>query len=379
MRVLDLLHRWGGGIFGLILAVLGFSGAILVWKEALVALPHVGDAPVADPAVLGDLTARLLARAENGDSLIYASDRFGLVQLRTSGGGGLYAGQSGGVVARWSSQWERPELWLFDLHHHLLAGETGEIVAGIAGLAAAVFVISGAILWWRTRRTFRLRLWPARMTGPAIRMHHRDLGILAAPLLLLVAVTGVMMIFRPVAALLLAPLSPPATIEADLKPPRLSSAPLSRTLDWTAMIQAARLEFPDARIRILALPRKPGDPVTIRMKREAEWLPNGRTALWFDAGSGHLLARRDALAMAAGTQAFNAAYPLHAAKVGGLPYRLAMTLCGLAMGLLGSLAAWSFWKGKSLRSQAPSPNTRPSARHEEPHPPPFRPRDARQD
>ncbi|MFX6803769.1 PepSY-associated TM helix domain-containing protein, partial [Acinetobacter baumannii] len=85
---------------------------------------------------------------------------------------------------------ERPELFLFDLHHHLLAGETGEIVAASAGLCGLFFVISGAILWWRTRRTFEFRLIPRRLSRPAILRHHRDLGIVFAPLLALVMFTG---------------------------------------------------------------------------------------------------------------------------------------------------------------------------------------------
>ena len=36
-------------------------------------------------------------------------------------------------------------------------------------------------------------------------------------------------------------------------------------------------------------------------------------------------------------------YPLHAAKVGQLPFRLLMSVSGLAMGLLGTLAVWTFW------------------------------------
>src|SRR3546814_1973289 len=70
--------------------------------------------------------------------------------------------QSGEIVARWASQWERPELWIFDFHHHLFAGDNGEWVIGIAGLCGLFFVISGVILWWRTRGTFRFRLWPKR-------------------------------------------------------------------------------------------------------------------------------------------------------------------------------------------------------------------------
>lgn len=342
MRTIDLLHRWGGGILGLVLAVLGLTGAILVHKEDWIGLPHASDGRVADPAALGQLTSRLLAEAKGGESLIFASDRFGLVQLR-QGKGGLYSSQTGDVVARWNSQWERPELWLFDLHHHLFAGDTGEVVIGIAGLAALVFVITGSILWWRTRRTFRLRLWPARMTGPAIRMHHRDLGIIAAPLLFLTALTGTMMIFRPVAGAVLSPLSAPSAIAADLAAPKVLAGPLAADLDWSALILQAHRTFPDAELRIVALPKKAGDPITVRMKRAAEWLPNGRSTLWFDPQNGQLLAKRDALAMQPGTQAFNMAYPLHAGKVGGLAYRLVLTLIGLALCLLGSLSFWTFW------------------------------------
>lgn len=342
MRALDLIHRWTGSLLGVILAVLGLTGAILVHKEEWILLPHSDDARVTDPDTLGRTAARLLDNAEGGESLVFASDRFGLIQGRTGDGGGYYASQSGEVVETWSSQWERPELWLFDLHHHLFAGEAGEVVAGIAGLAAVLFIITGLVLWWRTRRTFRFRLWPKRMTGAAIRMHHRDLGVVTAPLLLLAALTGSMMLFRPVADLLLAPLSPPGTIKADLSPPVLKSRPLGRP-DWAAVIRTAHDVFPDAELRILAIPRKAGEPVTIRMKRAGEWLPNGRTMLWFDAGDGRLLGKRDALAMQPATQAFNQVYPLHAAKVGGIPYRLLLTFTGLALTVLGVLSVWSFW------------------------------------
>lgn len=350
MRFVDLLHRWAGGLLGLILAVMGMSGAILVHKEEWIGLPHANDARLADPEALGNVTARLLAESKGGESLIYASDRLGLIQQRTTEGSGYYASQTGEITARWNSQWERPELWLFDLHHHLFAGESGEVVIGIAGLAAIAFVITGAILWWRTRRTFKFRLWPARMTAPAIRMHHRDLGIVFAPLLLLVALTGTMMIFRPVAAFVLSPLSSPATIRADLAPPDIKSGELAKDIDWRAVVRTTHRLYPDAQMRIVSLPRKSGDPITVRLKQPEEWLPNGRTMIWFNAANGGLISHRDALKMASGTQAFNMAYPLHAAKVGGLPYRLLMTLCGLALALLGSLAVWTFWIGRQKKS-----------------------------
>lgn len=352
MKWLDLVHRWTGGIIGLVLALLGLTGAILVHKESWILLPHVGDARIGDPAAIGAATARLLADNPGTQSIIYAGDRFGLDQLRLARGAGAYADQAGTIVSRWQSQWERPELWIFDLHHRLFTGDVGETIAGVAGLAAILFVVTGAILWWRTRRTFKFRLWPKRLSRPAIVMQHRDLGIIVAPLLLLSAVTGTMMVFKPFAAIVVAPFGSLAQASAM---PKVKSGPLSPAPDWRAIILAAHARFPDAQIRILAIPRKPGEPITIRMKRAGEWLPNGRSMLWFDAANGKLLAANDALAMPKAAQVFNGAYPLHAAKVGGLAYRLLMTCSGLALGLLGSLTVWTFWfKRPRARKRVPA-------------------------
>lgn len=342
MTMLDTLHRWTGGLIGLVLALLGLSGTILLHKDAWMGVPHASDPLQADLASLAAATDRIMA-LPGAQGIIYARDGFGLHQARFGEGAGLYADQSGAAVTRWASQWERPEIWIFDFHHHLFAGDAGEWVIGIAGLCGLFFIVSGAILWWRTRRTFRPRLWPKRLTRAAIIMHHRDLGIVAAPLLLLSVVTGTMMIFRPFAMAAVAPFGPVAETTKALEPPRYKGGPLAANPDYRAMLSEARRRFPDAEFRILSLPRKPGDAISLRMKQPAEWLPNGRTTLWFDAATGTVLDARDALAMPPGAQAFNMAYPLHAAKVGGLPYRLVMTLSGLVLAMLGTLTVWTFW------------------------------------
>lgn len=330
-------------MFGILLLILGLSGAILVHRDAWIGLPHAGDARVADPVALGELTARLMADpASRPQSILFASDTLGLVRLSGKGGSGAYADQSGAIVTRWSSQWERPELWLFDLHHHLLAGDVGETVIGIAGAAGLFFVISGVTLWWRTRKTFVFRLWPARMTRPAVLRHHRDLGILVAPLLLLSFYTGAVLVFRPFAALTLGP-GAPAAIQGALKPPAGSKAALSEQIDWRAIVATAHRRFPDAELRLVSLPRKGSGLITVRMRQPEEWLPNGRSTLWFAADSGALVAARDARALGWQAKAFNLFYPLHAAKVGGLSWRIAMTISGLALALLGGFTTWSFW------------------------------------
>lgn len=346
MKTLDLLHRWIGGLIGLVLAVLGFSGALLVHKDAWVLLPHASDAQVQETGAIAATVAKIMADpAIRPDMITFAGPNFGLNRLRYADGSGAYIDQAGNLVTRWSSQWDRPELWLFDLHHHLFAGDAGETTIGIAAVAGLFFVVSGIILWTRTRKTFEFRLLPKRLTRSAILRHHRDLGVVAAPLLILALLTGAILVFRPMAALILGP-GAPAQIDASLKAPSYPSVPVAANHDWRALVIQARAHFPDAEIRSLSLPRKGSGLITLRMKKPDEWLPNGRTTLWFAADDGRLVKARDASRLPQAAKIYNMLYPLHAAKVGGLSYRLVMTFAGLALGLLGTLTVWSFWFGR---------------------------------
>lgn len=352
MLLVSWIHRWVGGLIGLLLALLGLTGTLLLWKGAWLRMtvPVADDAVQTEPAALGELTQNILAGATQvPTSIVFADNEIPVHTVRTGQDSGFYADASGAAIATWDNIWTRSEIFLFDLHHHLLAGEAGETVSGIAGLAGIGFVVTGLILWWPTRTTFTLRLWPARMTRPAVIRQHRDMGVVLAPLLFLTMLTGVMMTLKPVADLLLSPFSNAAEMESVLKPPKVMAG-LADNADWPRIMAAAQARFPDATIRIIGLPRKAGDPVAIRLKRPGEWHNNGRTIIWFDGATGNLLGAKDALTMPQGLRLFNLSYPLHAAKVGGIVYKVAQTLAGLALSLLGTLAVWSFWFRKKRTS-----------------------------
>ena len=355
MQLIALIHRWAGGIIGLLLALLGLTGALLVWKGEWIAV-SVGapaDAVTTDPARLAQVTDRILENTGDTPRFItFAGPDVGVHRVGLDKSAGFYADAKGEVLARWNSVWDRPETLAFDIHHHLLMGGTGETLTGIAGLIGIGFVITGLILWWRTRKTFRLRAIPSRMTRPAIIRHHRDLGTLMAPLLFLTMLTGVMMTLRPVAAVLLMPFSSPAEISAATDPPKVAGGPLDRDR-LGPMLARAQQRFPQARPRILSLPRKAGDLVSVRMKQPAEWHPNGRTMVWFDGATGALVSATDALALPQGAKLYNLAYPLHAAKVGGLVFKVLQTLAGLALTMLGTFAVWSFWFRREEKRREP--------------------------
>lgn len=329
MALLSAIHRWTGGLIGLLLTLLGLTGTILIWEGAWITLPGAGDPIAEDVSRLSAITQRAAAGGELS-YITFASDELGLHQLVYADGSGAYVRQDGTVVERWASQWERPELWLFDLHHHLFAGDTGETVTGIAGIAGLLFLVTGAILWWRSRRTFRLRLLPRRLAPGPIVSHHRDLGIIALPLLTLSMSTGVLMLFAPVRHALFGQEYRPKII-----------APASTEQTPTEALEVAKSLFPEAAIRRIALPVHPGGSIVVRLRQPFEWTPNGRTQVSIDADG--KVPVEDAAAANPSAWLSEKAYPVHAAKVGGPAWKLAMTASGIALTLLGSLAVWSFW------------------------------------
>ena len=340
MRLVSLLHRWAGAFLGLLLALLGLTGAILVWEGEWIMLPGAGDSVVEDLAAVTAVVER--GQAEGALSRItFASEEIGLHQLVFADGSGAYVRQDGTVVERWATQWERPELWLFDLHHHLFAGEIGETVTGIAGVAGLLFVITGLILWWKTRRKFRLRLLPERyQPGPIVR-HHRDLGAIAAPFLLVTMLTGVLMLFAPLRTALLG---------TEVRPKETPEAP--RDAGAAEALALARMHFPNAALRRITLPSKAGDPVTVRMRQPFEWTPNGRTQVSVTADG--RVTVEDAARANRSAALSEKAYPIHSAKVGGLVWKLAMTITGIALSILGSLATWGFWARRVSKARRPT-------------------------
>lgn len=356
MQLLALLHRWAGGIVGLLLAVVGLSGTVLVWEDAWIGVPGADDPLRIDPAGLGDAVAAAVALDPSLGRITFAAEGMTLHHAYYADGSGAYLDQAANVVERWDSLWGRPELWLFDLHHYLFLGETGKYLTGALGGLLFAFTVTGTILWWRTRRTFRFRLWPARMTRSAIVRQHRDLGAVAAPLLLLVSLTGTFMVFPVLSDALLAPWS-----DADEAPaPPAASGAVSAATDWRAVMVSAQAAFPQAAPRRLMLPREPGAPLALRLKQDFEWTPNGRTYVWLDPVTAKVLATDDRAVSDVASTLSEKYYPVHAGKVGGTPWRLALTIAGLALVVLGTFATWSFWFGAAGRPETRRPEAVPA-------------------
>src|SRR5690606_4157304 len=165
--------------------------------------------------------------------------------LYLEGGEAFLSLDDHGLVDRWTPR-DRPMALLFDLHAHLLGGEAGERVGGAIALAGVFMILSGLVLWWPARRSFRLaNLAPRGWTRGRLVAWHRDLGTLSAPLVVILLLTaGGIVFYEQTGTLLHALFGDPYRAEV---------APVGGERVPFALVDAATIErvegmFPGARL-----------------------------------------------------------------------------------------------------------------------------------
>jgi uncharacterized iron-regulated membrane protein len=353
-RLLQWLHLWIGLSAGLLFAVLGLTGTLLAYQPEILlatqpALAVPADAPRDDARVLAQLAAS--GEATGAD---LPRDALPVWQAFAKEGRRLYLHPTDGRLLLERSSANDWMLWLRELHTHLLAGKTGEDVLGVFGIAILVLLVTGVWLWWpRSGALVESLRWHAR---PPLRRWfswHRSTGALAVPLVLLLALTGVAMVYDGAAR---ASLRFAFGDGPETKPPQPIAPDPARTIDWNAVLDAARRALPEAQLKRVSFPRKDNAVVSIRAKMPAEWHPVGRSTVWIDPYDATVLRVLDATRQETGMRANYAIYPLHMGGVGGEVYRTAVAVAGLAPTFLLA-TGFLFWRRRKRKAVSESDKT----------------------
>jgi uncharacterized iron-regulated membrane protein len=341
-RLVRQVHLWVGLLFSLLLFLLGATGAALVYKEAYwrIVYPELrGPMPVQEPS--GQAAAIAAAWAEFGDelrSVKLPEPGVAAYHLYLTDGEAFLGAEDHRVIDRWESS-ERLMSLLFDLHAHLMAGEGGERVGGIVGLFGVLLAVTGLVLWWPARRLFSPRTLLPRGTSRRALIHwHRDLGLIASPILLVLLLTGSGLVFYNAAGALLNGMFGDPAVAAEA-PAEYTGPPVA--LADAAILARVREEFPAARLVFYYPPRDGAAHNEFRLKQPCELHPNGRSYLHLDA-AGRVLRKDDACGIRPGQEALHALYPLHAGKAGSALYQLLTFLGGLALAALAASGVWAY-------------------------------------
>jgi uncharacterized iron-regulated membrane protein len=326
MSLLRKAHAWCGLILCILLAPIVLSGSVLVfkpqWIRATVPEARVLAEPTAPEAAATMRTAMGLGEVRR---VMFANEELGVHHVTFANGRSAYlSSREHTVVSEWAKN-DRVIDFLFDLHHHYLSGEVGAKVVGVVGLATLAMVITGLILWLPAARSFRARALPNRSGKAGWLAAHRDLGVLSAPLVVVLVLTG-------------------------------TSLALG---DWERALAAAQARFPAAQLRIATLPDKPKAPMTIRLRQPPEWHANGRTIVYIDPATSEVLAAEDPLKSPLRAQVYAAAWPIHASKVGGLGWQILSLITGVSLFALSLYGAEAY--RRSIFRRSPSQQSRPGS------------------
>ena len=83
MKTLSFLHRWSGGLIGLLLAVLGLSGTILIWRHSWISIPGARDPWHENVQQMAQIAER--EAAAGATRITFAGDDFGLERFSRAG------------------------------------------------------------------------------------------------------------------------------------------------------------------------------------------------------------------------------------------------------------------------------------------------------
>ncbi|MHB1223959.1 MAG: PepSY-associated TM helix domain-containing protein [Gemmatimonadaceae bacterium] len=353
------MHRVLGLGAGIVLIVTGLTGSTLVFRQEIDSAlnPHLlVVAPTAERAPLQAVLERVVASYPGDEAparirMPQRADGTYEFWLGAAPSRYVYADPYSGALLGTRRPTEFLTGWLFLLHSHMLAGEVGHVVAGVAGLILIVLSISGLVVWWPRRapwhawRQWRQSLTIARGSGAARTTYdlHRVIGFYASALLLLAGVTGASLVFPKAferAAFWVTASTPPAPPLPPLASP-VDEAPL---LPLDSLLAIAERAQPGGAISYLYLPAAPGQEFGVRKRLPGEKHPNGKSFVHVEPTTGRVLGVEDGARAARGGRLYSILYPLHIGILGGTATRLLAMAAGLSLPLLACTGALVWWR-----------------------------------
>ncbi len=345
-RRLLSLHLWAGLTIGLVVAMLGLTGAGLVFRTKLEPRfnPEIMRVEPGPVRLSHDLLVANARAANPMSGLAYMrtfTEPERPVMIRFKDNRTYYVNPYTGTVLGWQNRNSGIFGRLVEMHRLRYLGEAGGEVTATCALIFTFVIITGIVLWVpATRAALKAGLVPKfKLTGRALMFNlHRTFAIYAALIVLTSAATGVPQAFEWAKGILYrisgsTEMIPPA-------PPVANTGGESIEAVWQNLLQRA----PNVGEALLYFP-KGGLVEGYFVEKEAPF-PYARGEIWCDP-AGNVIRFTPYRQTSAGFRLYWWLYSVHTGQVGGVVGQLLLLFGGLSVPFLAVTGLLSYLRRKS--------------------------------
>ena len=349
-RAFLVFHRWLALIVGLFIIAIALTGAVVVFEGPVARNTYWGNRSSYAGARLSldSLAAIASASAHGGPiGLMSGGDspdapyQFGVgkppkiefVEINPYSGalipprGGPTRGET---FVRTAHRW----------HTRLTGGKIGEAIVILATYSACILAFTGPSAWWRDK------IWRVKLSASWKRANfdlHHALGVIAAPAILVMTLTGIWMAGEGT----ITPIVERLNCGRVKTPPQLADAPSAVSVSFDSIAHLAHASIPDAAVSNMQF--QPSGLVRVQMKEPEDHTPAGRSYVYIDRYRGTVLRTVDTRTAEPGTRLKNLQRSLHTGDLFGLPTQILWLLSVLVLASQGLTGVLMWWNGRKAR------------------------------
>ncbi len=375
IKTLFQWHVWLGVTTGLLMLIIGTSGAIAVFIEEIdwLVTPALRVTPSSESGRRANIDVVLAAVKE-----AYPEGRLGgltvserpsfahvaKVQVKGRGSLDVFINPDSGrvqgdrvVTASYTSTLRN---FIRQLHLRLFMGLWGRVFVGVFGVTLVLSCITGLWIYrgW-LRNLFRLR-WHAAGSRTRWTDLHKLVGVWSLLFNVVIGVTGAVFglenLTSQIRSKWLRPAVEARTTETRVKTPASSVPPAEARLSIEAMLIKVRESFPDLTVTSIALPGNATAPVVFRGSVPDPLVQQSHVrsanSISIDPYSGQVRQKVDGRDATGWRRIYSSFDPLHFGYFGGMVTKIIWFILGLAPGVLSLSGSWLWWKRTRRNSRA---------------------------
>lgn len=233
--------------------------------------------------------------------------------------------------------------WLLELHFNLLLHDAGMLLTTILGIFLLFLGITGLVLHRKFWKSFFTLRWNSRLVVYFSDLH-KMIGVVSAPILLLLSFTGV---WWNIASLLHEVEAHSDGEEHHIMDRRLYSNDVS----LESLVKQAQEEIPGFRATYLTMPWEPGVDFSVwgDVPNDSVFTSEYASVVTFDAWSGDRISSFDIREASTGAVIVDSYRRLHFGDFAGLTSKVIWCVIGLMPLLLSVTGVTLWWKRRSKR------------------------------